>query len=83
MNLNLLDETLAGEPPYRARQVWEWTARGASSYDEMTNIPATLRAALAERVPFSSLTVTGEQLSRDGTQKVLFRPPTAIRSRRC
>jgi 23S rRNA (adenine2503-C2)-methyltransferase len=72
VNLKLLDDTLAGEPSYRARQVWEWTARGAASYDEMTNIPASLRAALAERVPFSSLTVTGEQLARDGTLKVLF-----------
>ena len=72
MNLKLLDETLAGEPSYRARQVWEWTARGAASYDEMTNLPASLRAALAERVPFSSLTVTDEQLARDGTLKVLF-----------
>ncbi len=72
MNLQLLDDTLAGEPAYRARQVWEWTARGAASYDEMTNIPASLRAALSERVPFSSLTVTSEQLARDGTLKVLF-----------
>jgi 23S rRNA (adenine2503-C2)-methyltransferase len=72
VNLELLDETLSGQPSYRARQVWEWTARGAASYDEMTNIPASLRAALAERVPFSSLTVTGEQLAHDGTLKVLF-----------
>ena len=72
MNLELLDETLAGEPAYRARQVWEWTARGARSYDEMTNVPARLRAALAERVPFSSLEVVSERLARDGTLKVLF-----------
>ena len=72
MNLELLDETLAGEPAYRARQVWEWTARGAHSYDEMTNVPARLRSALAERVPFSSLEVVSERLARDGTLKVLF-----------
>ncbi len=73
VNLELLDETLAGEPDYRRRQVWEWAARGAASYDEMTNVPAGLRAALAERVPFSSLEVVTESLSRDGTLKVLFR----------
>jgi 23S rRNA (adenine2503-C2)-methyltransferase len=72
VNLELLDETLAGEPAYRARQVWEWTARGAGSYDEMTNVPARLRASLAERVPFSSLRVVSEQLALDGTLKVLF-----------
>ena len=72
MNLELLDEALAGQPAYRARQVWEWAARGAASYGEMTNLPAGLRAALAERVPFSSLRVVSEALARDGTLKVLF-----------
>ncbi|HEX4521188.1 MAG TPA: 23S rRNA (adenine(2503)-C(2))-methyltransferase RlmN [Gaiellaceae bacterium] len=73
MNLELLEKTLEGEPDYRRRQVWEWTARGAASYDEMTNLPAGLRAALAEQVPFSSLELVTESLSRDGTLKVLFR----------
>ncbi len=73
MNLDLLEETLAGEPAYRTGQVWKWAARGASSYGEMTNVPAAIRAALEQRVPFSSLEVAGETLSRDGTLKVLFR----------
>jgi 23S rRNA (adenine2503-C2)-methyltransferase len=72
VNLKLLEETLSSEPAYRARQVWEWTARGAAGYEEMTNLPATLRARLAESVPFSSLTVVSEWLARDGTLKVLF-----------
>src|SRR5580765_967400 len=72
MNLELLAEALADEPAYRARQVWEWTARGAPSYDEMTNLPASLRATLEERVPFSSLQVVEETLAKDGTLKVLF-----------
>jgi 23S rRNA (adenine2503-C2)-methyltransferase len=72
VNLKLLDEALAAEPVYRARQVWEWTARGAASYDEMTNLPAAMRARLSERVPFSTLTVVNEWLARDGTLKVLF-----------
>ena len=75
MDLALLDETLAelGQPAFRARQVWEWTARGAAGYDAMTNVPAELRETLAERVPFSTLAVESERLARDGTQKVLFR----------
>jgi 23S rRNA (adenine2503-C2)-methyltransferase len=72
VNLELLDEALGGEPAYRARQVWEWTARGAGSYAEMTNLPAGLRSMLAENVPFSSLRVVSEALARDGTLKVLF-----------
>ena len=73
MNTELLDRTLADEPAYRARQVWEWTARGAASYAEMTNLPATLRARLDEHVPFSSLSVEHEAVAKDGTVKTLFR----------
>ena len=75
MDLALLDRTLAArvEPPYRARQVWEWTARGIDSYDAMTTLPKGLRAALAEEVPFSTLEVVTEREARDGTVMVLFR----------
>jgi 23S rRNA (adenine2503-C2)-methyltransferase len=72
VNLQLLEETLAGEPAYRRRQVWEWTARGATSYSEMTNLPTALRVRLEKSVPFSSLELAGEQESRDGTVKALF-----------
>jgi len=75
MDLALLHARLAerGEPGYRARQVWEWAARGASGYQEMTSLPASLRSALAGEVPFSTLTVEAEAGSRDGTVKTLFR----------
>ena len=75
MDLALLDRTLAerGEPAYRARQVWEWTARGIASYGEMTTLPRTLRTTLEASVPFSVLEVVTERRSRDGTVKALFR----------
>jgi 23S rRNA (adenine2503-C2)-methyltransferase len=75
MDLELLSERLqaTGEPRFRARQVWAWTARGAGGYDEMTDIPGALRARLAEEVPFSSLTLEHEAQARDGTVKALFR----------
>jgi 23S rRNA (adenine2503-C2)-methyltransferase len=75
VDLLLLKATLdeLGEPSYRAQQVWEWTARGALGYHEMSNIPAALRETLDERVPFSTLTVTNQQESQiDGTIKALF-----------
>ncbi|HEV7774497.1 MAG TPA: 23S rRNA (adenine(2503)-C(2))-methyltransferase RlmN [Conexibacter sp.] len=74
MDLELLDRTLAsrGEPAFRARQVWEWLARGATGYEEMTNLPAALRAALSEEVPLSSLTLENEAHASDGTVKALF-----------
>ena len=72
MDLELLARALAEEPRYRVEQVWAWAARGASGYDDMTNVSVSLRARLAEEVPFSSLEVASESKSRDGTVKLLF-----------
>src|SRR3954470_23476839 len=75
MDLTLLEERLAGrgEPRYRAQQVWRWAARGAAGYDAMTDVPAPLRADLADHVPFSTLESVHQAESRDGTAKTLFR----------
>jgi 23S rRNA (adenine2503-C2)-methyltransferase len=75
VDLDRLASVLArlGEPAYRARQVWEWAARGAGGYEEMTNVPARLRPALADEVPFSTLSVEEEARAADGTVKSLFR----------
>jgi len=73
VNLDLVSDALADEPRYRVDQIWQWAARGASCFAEMTNIPARTRALLAEQVPFSSLEAEHEARSRDGTLKVLFR----------
>jgi len=64
-----------GQPKYRARQVWEWAYRHlAASYDDMTNVPAALRAALADALPFPRTDVVREIASDDGqTRKRLLR----------
>jgi 23S rRNA (adenine2503-C2)-methyltransferase len=74
MDLELLERTLAdlGEPPYRAQQVWQWTARGAHGYDEMTDLPAALRSTLSTEVPLASLQLKHEAHARDRTIKALF-----------
>ncbi len=74
MDLERLEELLhdAGEPSFRASQVWEWTARGARSYGEMTNIPAGLRERLSDELPLSTLAVEAEAKAADGTEKALF-----------
>jgi 23S rRNA (adenine2503-C2)-methyltransferase len=74
VDLQLLQQTLdeLGQPAYRAKQVWAWAARGAAGYADMTDLPAVLRAQLAERVPFSTLSVEHEAHARDGTVKALF-----------
>ena len=75
MDLELLSRTLSeiGEPRYRNRQVWAWLARGADSYEAMSDLSAALRAHLAEHVPLSTLTVEREERARDGTVKALLR----------
>lgn len=74
MDTVLLRETLTahGEPAFRERQIWEWLAGGAESWDAMSNIPKDLRAALKEAVPFTSLTPVTDAKSKDGTVKSLF-----------
>ena len=42
-----------GQPGYRARQVLRWAYRGASSYQEMSDLPAdvwTIQTRLGEQV---------------------------------
>jgi 23S rRNA (adenine2503-C2)-methyltransferase len=75
VDLTALDAALErhGEPRFRERQIWQWTARGANGYAEMTNVPATLRRALEQELPFSTLSLEHEARSRDGTVKALFR----------
>lgn len=74
MDLKSLESTMAelGEPAYRTSQVWQWLARGAGSFDEMSNLPAGLRTGLAERLPISTLEVDASAKSVDGTEKALF-----------
>jgi 23S rRNA (adenine2503-C2)-methyltransferase len=74
VDLALLETELSlrGEPPFRARQVWAWLARGADGYEEMTDLPASLRDELGSAVPLSTLTVVRQDQARDGTIKTLF-----------
>ncbi|HEX2303426.1 MAG TPA: 23S rRNA (adenine(2503)-C(2))-methyltransferase RlmN [Gaiella sp.] len=75
MDLKRVEQLISelGQPAYRTRQVWEWTARGVGGYQEMTNLPRPLRDSLAAAAPFSTVTAENEQRSRDGTVKTLFR----------
>ena len=65
-----------GEPAYRTAQVAQWVFGGeARSIAEMTNLPAGLRAALAERFVMAELEVDRVSRSEDGTAKHLWRLP--------
>jgi len=64
----------AGEPAYRAQQIFRWLhGRGAVSLDAMTNLPATLRAALEREHHTEPLSLDAVQTAADGTRKLRFR----------
>lgn len=59
-------------PRYRAAQIEEWLyGRGVHSFAEMTDLPAALRASLAQRLALPSPTILKRQESSDGTRKYL------------
>ena len=60
-----------GEKPFRARQIFQWLhARGARSWEEMTDLPKALRDRLAGTARIGGLTVDTVQTSSDGTRKL-------------
>jgi 23S rRNA (adenine2503-C2)-methyltransferase len=63
-----------GEPSYRAAQIDRWIYHRLSvDFDEMTDLPQSLRGRLTESTEIGTLTPLAEQPSRDGlTRKVLF-----------
>ncbi len=63
-----------GLPSYRAKQVYSWIhQKGADSYEEMTNLPSSLRLELAQKLPLKCCRIERKQVSAsDGTVKYLF-----------
>ena len=64
-----------GAPRYRTSQIVRWLyARGAESFEEMTDLPAGLRASLAGLFALPVPVVADRQVSAiDGTRKYLLR----------
>ena len=64
-----------GEPAYRADQIAWWVYKKlATSFEEMTDLPQSLRQKLASVASLSSMVSVYEKVSADGqTRKVLFR----------
>ena len=63
-----------GEKKFRSKQIFGWLARGAASYDEMSNVPAGLRRNLAENGYYIGQpeVVTMQESKSDGTRKCLY-----------
>ena len=78
--VNLLDLSLnelkdfiknLGEKEFRAKQIFDWIYKG-KDFDEMINIPKSLRDQLKEESYLSIPKVEKIQISKDGTRKYLF-----------
>lgn len=62
-----------GQPKFRAKQVEEWIwEKGVSSFDDMTNLPKTLRTQLAEQCTLGGVHEVACQRSSDGSRKYLL-----------
>lgn len=62
-----------GQPKFRAKQVFKWMGRGARSFDEMSDLPKSLREAMAEEFELYRPRVLSKQVSQiDGTIKYLW-----------
>ena len=80
-------ETLAAyltslrEPAFRGRQILEWVFEaGASTYENMTNLPQALRTRLTGELPIYESQIAQRQESQDGTTKLLLRWPDGATS---
>ncbi|UCF83360.1 MAG: radical SAM protein, partial [Desulfobacteraceae bacterium] len=63
-----------GIDAYRGRQICQWLfKRLVSSFEEMTDLPKSLRVLLNEKANISPLEKIENQVSEDGTQKSLFK----------
>ena len=83
MRIDLKDLTLEelqafiggfGKEGYRARQIMKWLYHHrAASFDEMTDLSATLRRELSSKARISFPELAAVEHSKDGTRKYLFR----------
>lgn len=62
-----------GQPAFRAKQIESWIwEKGATSFDQMTNLPKNLRAQLAEQYTLGGVKQVAKQVSEDGSRKYLL-----------
>jgi 23S rRNA (adenine2503-C2)-methyltransferase len=71
--LEELADILSPLPKFRAVQIFKWTAKGITSFNEMDNLPLELRKDLAERYTLRPKAVVEEQRGADGTVKLALR----------
>ncbi|MEG0503058.1 MAG: 23S rRNA (adenine(2503)-C(2))-methyltransferase RlmN, partial [Raoultibacter sp.] len=61
------------QPTFRAKQLFQWLyTKNATSYDEMSNLPATLRDELSVKYPLKTAIIVDRQVSNDKTCKYVI-----------
>ena len=63
-------KTLDLTPSFRGKQIYQWIAKGAQSFDEMTNLDKNTREALKEKAEIYSSRITQVLKDPDGTIKL-------------
>ncbi len=62
-----------GEPAFRSKQIFRWLHRGVTSFDEMTDLPKSLKERLSQEAKITTLRVYKRFRSQlDDTVKYLF-----------
>ncbi len=62
-----------GQPAFRGKQVYTWLHKGVRSYEEMTNLPKSLRDILQEKYPlYIPKVIRKQESAKDGTIKYLW-----------
>lgn len=63
-----------GESAFRGKQIFSWLHKGVRSFDEMSNLPKSLREKLSAEYFITSPEIARKQVSAlDGTMKYLWR----------
>lgn len=72
--LELMDQL--HQPKFRVQQIEEWIwSKGAVSFEDMSNLPKSLRESLNKRTVLQGPQQIARQLSQDGSRKYLLRYP--------
>ncbi len=61
-----------GQPPFRARQLVKWLYKGATDFEQMSDLARSFRQELADKAVISALKQEQVQEAEDGCRKFLF-----------
>ena len=65
--------TALGQPKFRTAQLFKWLQQGVEDFDEMTNLPKSLREELKEKCYIANVSIIKKLVSKiDGTVKYVY-----------